>query len=329
MIWSFRARPYHSGMTELVPRGPVVIAGGSGFLGVSLATHLSQSGIPTVILSRSAPKVSGQWRHVVWDARTLDAWAGELDGAVGLVNLVGRSVDCIKSPDYQDEILRSRVEATHVLGAGVKAVGHPPPVWVQMSTAHIYGDPPTVMCDEDSPFGFGFAPFVGQAWEEAFRNAVLPTQRQVIFRTSFVIGRNRGAGGGALRRLRTLVRFGLGGTVGSGEQGVSWIHETDMNRLFERALFDGHMQGAYIATAPNPVAQHAFMRSLRKALGVPIGLPAFSWMVRVGAPLLMRTDPELALYGRFLISRRLREEGFEFQFPDLDGALADLCAPLR
>ena len=216
--------------------GPVVIAGGSGFLGISLATHLAASGRSIVVLSRHPPKPSGPWRHVSWDARTLGEWRRELDGASGLVNLVGRSVDCIKTPDHQDEILRSRVEATRVLGLAVRTVDSPPPVWVQMSTAHIYGDPPHVTCTEESPFGYGLAPFVGRAWEDEFRASVLASQRPVILRTSFVIGRDRGAGGGALARLRMLVRLGLGGTVGSGTQGMSWIHETDMNRLFERAL---------------------------------------------------------------------------------------------
>ncbi len=107
---------------------------------------------------------------------TLGEWRRELDGAVGLVNLVGRSVDCIKTPDSQDEILRSRVEATRVLGLAVRSVDSPPPVWVQMSTAHIYGDPPQVTCTEDSPLGYGLAPFVGRAWEEEFRASVLPNQ---------------------------------------------------------------------------------------------------------------------------------------------------------
>jgi uncharacterized protein (TIGR01777 family) len=305
---------------------PVVIAGGSGFLGVSLATHLAAAGTPVVLLSRNPPRVEGPWRHVSWDARALGEWCRELDGASGMVNLTGRTVDCVKTPDHQDEILRSRVEATRVLGLAVRAVASPPPVWVQMSTAHIYGDPPSVLCTEDSPFGFGLAPFVGRAWEEAFAASVLPSQRPVILRTSFVIGRDRGAGGGALSRLRTLVRLGLGGAVGSGQQGMSWIHEADMNRLFERGLTDARMQGAYIATAPNPVAQRDFMRELRRVMKMPIGLPAFSWMVRLGAPLLLRTDPELALYGRYLTSRRLREEGFEFRFPELRPALADLIA---
>ena len=98
-----------------------------------------------------------------------------------------------------------------------------------------------------------------------------------------------------------------------------------MNRMFERALTDLNMQGVYIATAPNPVSQRAFMREMRKAVGVPIGLPAFGWMVRVAAPLL-GTDPELALYGRYLVSRRLREMQFEFRFPELRDALSDVLA---
>jgi uncharacterized protein (TIGR01777 family) len=301
-----------------------VIAGGSGFLGVSLATHLASEGWSVVILSRKPPVIDGPWRHQRWDARSLGEWSRTLDGASGLINLVGRSVDCIKTPDHLDEILRSRVEATRVLGLAVRSIEKPPPVWVQMSTAHIYGDPPHVTCTEDSALGYGLAPFVGQAWEREFDHSVLPTQRGVVLRTSFVIGRNRGVGGGALARLLTLVRCGLGGPVASGTQGMSWIHETDLNRLFERALSDGGMQGRYIASAPHPVPQREFMRALRRAVGMPIGLPAFAWMVRIGAPLLMKTDPELAIYGRYVVSQRLQAASFTFTFPHLEAALRDL-----
>jgi NAD dependent epimerase/dehydratase family enzyme len=110
---------------------------------------------------------------------------------------------------------------------------------------------------------------------------------------------------------------------------MSWIHELDMNRLFERGLTDATMTGPYIASSPNPVSQRQFMRTLRRALRMPIGLPASAWMVRIGAPLLMRTDPDLALYGRYVIPQRLSKEGFEFRFPDLSNALADLLAPAR
>jgi uncharacterized protein (TIGR01777 family) len=235
------------------------------------------------------------------------------------VNLAGRTVDCVKTPDHCDEILRSRVEATRVLGQALRRVRQPPPVWLQMSTAHRYGDPPESVCDEDAAFGYGLAPFVGEAWEEAHEHALLSGMRSVVLRTSFVLGR----GGGALPNLARLARVGLGGKVGGGRQGISWIHERDMNRLFERAISDERMKGAYIATAPNPVPNVAFMRALRRALRMPVGLPAAAWMVRLGAPVL-GTDPELALFGRYCISRRLGEEGFVFDFPEIEAAFRDL-----
>ncbi len=298
----------------------IVVAGGTGFLGLNLARSLIDLNYDVVLLSRNPPTDSGKWKHHLWDGRTLGDWVSQLDGAGAIVNLAGKSVDCIKTPDHCDEILRSRVEATLVLGRAIRKIKKPPSVWVQMSTAHRYGDPPVVVCDEDSVFGFGLAPTVGKAWEDAFRESVLPEIRQVILRTSFVLGRN----GGALTRLVKLAKWGLGGTVGHGQQGISWIHETDMNRLFERAISDKSMQGAYLATAPNPVSNKEFMRALRKAIKMPIGLPAFNWMVRIGAPLILNTDPELALFGRYCISRRLKEEGFQFKYSDIQSALQNI-----
>lgn len=315
------------GTSNSIPLGKVLIAGGNGFLGVSLAHALAERGIAVVIVSRSPPQCTGPWTHVVWNGRTVDDWAHELEGAAAVVNLAGRSVDCIKSPDRCDEIPRSRVEATRALGIAMRSVANPPAVWVQMSTAHIYGDPPTAICTEDSALGYGLAPDVGRAWEEAYRSSALPSQRQVILRTSFVIGQDRGAGRGAMAKLVPLARFGLGGRVGTGRQGMSWIHEVDMNRLFIRAITEPTMTGVYIASAPNPVPQVEFMRELRQAVRMPLGLPATEWMVRLGARWLLRTDPELALYGRYVVSRRLADERFEFQFPELRTALARELGP--
>jgi len=302
----------------------IVIAGGSGFLGLSMADHFADAGGKVTILSRSRPKGSGRWAHTTWDGRTLGKWAESLDGADAVVNLAGRTVNCVKTPDHQDEILRSRVESTLVLGQAMRAVKSPPPVWVQMSTAHIYGDPPSAVCDEDSVVGMGFAPTIGRAWEAAFHQSKLSSQRGVLMRTSFVIGRNRGAGGGALGTLGLIARLGLGGRVGSGTQGMSWIHEDDINALFADAITNNARSGMYIVSAPYPVSQVEFMSTLRRVIKMPIGLPAFEWMVRIGAPLVLRTDPELALYGRYVVSKRLAAEGFEFKFPTLMTALTDL-----
>ncbi len=311
-------------MTTELKDKRIVIAGGSGFLGLSMAEAFSRCGADVTILSRSVPKASGDWKHALWDGRTAGDWVSVIDGCDALVNLAGRTVNCIKTPDHRDEILRSRVESTWVLGEAMRKVAKPPPTWVQMSTAHIYGDPPSAVCTEKSAEGYGLAPTVARAWESAFEESRLSNQRGVVMRTSFVVGRDRGAGGGALGTLGLIAKLGLGGKVASGTQGMSWLHEDDINAIFARAIVDDSMSGVYIVSSPTPESQADFMRTLRRVIGMPIGLPAFAWMVRVGAPLFIRTDPELVLYGRYVIPRRLMDEGFEFQFPELEPALRDL-----
>ena len=302
----------------------VVIAGGSGFLGVSLGKALRAGGYGVTVLSRSQPAGETDW--VRWDGRRLGDWVDALDGAAAVVNLAGRSVDCRKTPDRCDEILRSRVESTRAIGQACERLGpgRRPAVWVQMSTAHIYGDPPEAVCDESSALGHGLAPDVGRAWEAALAESRQPGQRTVRLRTSFVIGRDRGAGCGALGRLVPLARLGLGGRVGRGRQGFSWIHEDDFNAIVGRAIEDGSMSGAYIVSGPQPVSQAAFMRALRGAVGMPIGLPTPAWAVRLGARWVLDTDPDLALYGRYVVPQRLLDEGFAFAFPEIGAALRNL-----
>jgi len=237
------------------------------------------------------------------------------------VNLVGRTVDCRKTAANKAEILRSRVDSVAVLGAAVRECARPPAVWVQAGTAHIYGDTEDEILDESSRIGTGFAPEVGVAWEAALREHAPASVRTVVLRISFVMGRN----GGALRTLSRLARLGLGGSTGTGRQYISWIHEADLYRIIGRAMADETMRGAYVVTAPNPVSNRDFMRMLRHAVHRP-------WSPRVPAPIVrlgsivLRTDPELALLGRRCVPTRLLGEGFVFDYPELDLALADLLA---
>lgn len=209
-----------------------------------------------------------------------------------------------------------------MIGQALKEIENRPKVWVQMSTAHIYGDPPSQVCTESSTLGYGLAPAVGRAWEQAFLEALPEEIRGVRLRTSFVMGRH----GGALKSLRRIVRMGLGGPIGSGRQGVSWIHEFDLNELIVRAIEDKSFNGPYIASAPNPVSNKEFMRELRRVTGVPLGMPAPGYLAKIGAHFIFRTDPELALYGRYVKSERLGPEGFQFKFPELRGALLELLS---
>lgn len=310
-------------MDENTPRKKLLIAGGSGYLGTAFVRHLIEhdpDGWEIVILSRSRPSVvdsAGHVSHAPWDGRTNGEWVEELRDCTHVLNLAGRSVDCRKTPARCDEILRSRVESTLVLGEAFRSLGHSPDVWVQMSTAHIYGDPPSAVCDESSPFGYGLAPTVGKAWEEAFERSCPEHSRRVVLRTSFVLGPR----GGAFPTLRRVAKLGLGGRVGSGTQGISWIHERDMCRVFEDALTNASRDGVYIATAPEPASYSDFMRGLRKRLGQPIALPGPALGLRLMCATVLDTDPELVLYGRYCVPKRLLDEGFEFEYSTLDQVL--------
>lgn len=306
-------------MTEIKDK-KVVIAGGTGFLGQAFAKHLEVASQPVVVLGRHKPAGEYAGRFVQWDGRTIGDWASELDGALAVVNLTGRTVDCRKTPDRCDEILRSRVDSVNVIGEALRACEGRPPVWVQAATAHIYGDPPDAVCDESAEPGYGLAPFVAQRWEDALSAACPSDVRSVVLRTSFVLGTS----GGAFPVLRRLARLGLGGKIGIGKQWISWLHIDDMVRILMRAIDEPAMSGVYNVTAPRAATNADFMRSLRRAIGMPIGLPSPGWLVRLGAATLIDTDPELPLYGRNVVPKRLLDEGYQFEHGDLDTALQAL-----
>jgi uncharacterized protein (TIGR01777 family) len=212
-----------------------------------------------------------------------------------------------------------------VLGQAVRTVRSPPPIWIQSATAHIVGDPEPkdTICDEATPPGpmSEMAPRVGVAWEQAFTESKLEDQRGVILRISFVLGPH----GGALRRLKWLTRLGLGGTVGSGDQWISWIHQDDLDRLIICAIEDDSYNGVYVVTAPEPVTNRQFMRAMRRAYRRPWSPPAPAIGVRLACRFILNTDPELALLGRRCIpSRLVKEHNFPFRYPTLDQALENL-----
>ena len=298
----------------------VIIFGGTGFIGLSLAKHLAEKGIKPILVARNRPKKATGFDFVQWDAFSLGEWMHAIEGTKAIVNLTGKTVDCIKTPDNCDLILRSRVDSTKIIGEALRQLKNPPKTWIQMSTAHIYGDPPSQLCTEKSSTGYGLAPFVGKSWEKAFSEAIPEGVRGVRLRTSFVIGKN----GGALAELKRITKLGLGGKAGSGKQGMSWIHEFDMNEIIFQSIQNENYKGFYIASSPNPVSNQELMRQIRKVLKMPFGLTAPEFMLRFGAKYIFKTDPELVLYGRYVKSERLEKEGFQFKFPHLKEALKDL-----
>lgn len=214
-------------------------------------------------------------------------------------------------------LTRSRVEPTRALAAASRQ--HRPAVWLQMSTLAIYGDAGEAVLDDSAEPAAGPPQMAGvaTAWEDAAADAA--ADRQVVLRTAVVLDRETPA----FDRLANLTKWGLGGRVGSGPQWFSWLHIDDYLAEVDFVLADETLSGVVHATSPYPVRNAELMASLRAVLRRPPAPPTPEPLVRLGS-VVLRTDPALALTGRRCIPTRLQAAGFEFSFPHLRPALADL-----
>ncbi len=307
----------------------IVIPGGSGHLGTALTGSLRRAGHSVVILSRNVESPG-----LLWDGRTLGGWAQAIDGADVVINLAGRSVDCRYGPRQRQEILRSRVDSTQVIGEAIARAASPPRLWLQASTATIYAHRYDAPNDEhrgilggnepDVPEEWNFSIEVARAWEKALDDAPTPRTRKVKMRTAIVMSAARG---GAFQTMLRHVRLGFG-RFGDGRQFMSWIHERDFQRAVEWLMAHDLVDGAVNLAAPEPLPNADFTRILAEEWGAARLIPTREWMVEVGAWLL-RTEPELVLKSRRVVPKRLLEQGFTFEFPRWTEAARDLCAQMR
>jgi uncharacterized protein len=311
----------------------IVITGGSGQLGQILARHFHARGFAVVTVARHAPAAA--WATIAWDGMRPGEWVKEIAGADAVINLAGRSVNCRYNRANRLEIMQSRILTTRLVGHAIGATSRPPKLWMNASTATIYrhsvdrpmddvegeigGDEPGL------PSTWRFSYDVATSWERAFFDAKTPNTRKIALRSSMIMSPDRG---GVLDTLLNLVRLGLGGAAGSGRQYMSWIHDADFVRAIEFLIARDDLEGCINITAPNPLSNRDFMAGLRQAYGTPIGLPATTWMLEIGA-VFLRTETELILKSRRVVPRRLIEAGFSFQYPDWAPAARDLVERWR
>lgn len=330
----------------------IILAGGSGQVGTILARAFTARGDDVVVLSRNAPPNSSasaganakanamsagkNWRTAAWDARTTGDWTREIDGADVVVNLAGRSVNTRYTDATRRAIMSSRVDSVRAVGDAIGAAARPPRVWLQMSTATIYAHRFDAANDEltgiiggnepDAPAKWGFSIDVARNWEGAATqfatDARMPNTRLVLMRTSMVMSPDRD---GIFDTLLGLTRRGLGGSAAGGRQYVSWIHDADFIRAVDWLITRDDIAGPVNLASPNPLPYTEFMRALRDAAGVRIGLPATRLMLEVGA-IFMRTETELVLKSRRVVPTRLLTSGFSFTHPAWSEASRDLVA---
>ncbi|RDI38496.1 hypothetical protein DFR59_11738 [Falsibacillus pallidus] len=289
----------------------VVIAGGTGFIGQYLKEKFTEDGYKVFIISRRSPNI--QWED---EPGILKA----LEDAEVLINLAGKSVDCRYNEKNKREIFRSRTQTTEILGNALLKCENPPALWLNSSTATIYRhaeDRP--MTEEGGEIGSGFSVEVAKEWEKYFFGFDLPKTRQAALRIAIVLGPD----GGVMGPFKNLVKFGLGGHQGPGNQKFSWIHIEDLHQIMLFLMEREDLSGVFNCSAPNPVDNRKLMELLRKNMNMKWGLPSPKWMLEMGA-VFIKTETELILKSRWVLPERLLKEGYTFRYPQLNQALENI-----
>lgn len=311
----------------------IVIPGGSGQVGTVLARHFHAEGHEVIVFSRSRKNLP--WKVVQWDGQTLGAWVKELEGADALINLTGRVVHCRYNYKNRCEIWSSRTRSVRILGKALSSLTIPPRVWLQAGTATIYEHRFDAPHDEytaviggtetNSPEKWKFSIDVARAWEGEFALIDAPRTRKVILRSAMTMSDEKDS---IFDYLLWLVRMGIGGTAGSGNQYISWIHYEDFINAIKFLIANDQIAGAVNLASPHPLPNKDFMSLLRQAWGQKLALPVYEWMLEIGA-VFLRTESELVLKSRRVVPGRLLDAGFQFQFPSWETASQDLCARWR
>lgn len=300
---------------------PIVIAGGSGFLGQPLARALAQDGHEVVILTRRSPAMGRDGsRAVEWTPDgSVGPWAATVSGAAAVINLAGESIAAKRWTVAQKQRIRdSRVLATRSLAGAIERAPTPPAVFISGSATGYYGPLGDEIVTEEHRAGTDFLAHVAVDWEAEAMTAQART-RVVCVRTGIVLARD----GGALPKMLPPFRVGAGGPVGSGRQYWSWIHRQDWIDLVRFAIRDPAVTGPLNATAPAPVTNAEFARALGRVLRRPAVMPAPAFALKL---LLGEMAEALLLSGQRAVPAKAERLGYAFTFARLDDALRALFA---
>ena len=312
----------------------IIIAGGSGFIGEEMIRYFGKDNA-IVILTRQVPNSSNNRNQytsltsnelsnttfIQWDGKTIGPWQKELEAADIIVNMAGKSVNCRYTAKNKKEIVDSRINATNIIGEAIHQLVQPPKLWINASSATIYRHAEDKPQDElTGEIKDDFSVRVCKQWEETLYEQRTPFTRKVALRMAITLG-----SGGVMIPYFNLLKFGLGGKQGSGKQMYSWVHIEDTCRMIEYLYEHDELEGTFNCSSPNPVSNEQFMKTLRKVTITKIGLPAFEWMLNLGA-IIIGTETELVLKSRWVVPTKMLQAGFTFKYPHLKDALEQVIA---
>lgn len=297
----------------------VTITGATGRVGIALVERLRARGDAVTVLSRSGQRALDRLppgvEAVAWDPKARPAPADALMGRDAVVHLAGEDVGRRWTEEVKREIRTSRELGTRNLVEGLAAAQPRPGLLVSASGSNCYGPRGDERVDEAQGPGYDFLAQVCVAWEREARRAQDHGVRVVSVRTGPVLDKEAGA----LAKMLTPFRLGVGGPVAGGDQYVPWIHLEDVVGLYLAVLDSTTFQGAINASAPEPVTNKVFSKALGRAINRPALVPVPGLAVRA----LYGEMAQLVTEGVRMVPGRAAELGYAFAHPDLDEALSD------
>ena len=295
----------------------ILVTGATGLIGRSLCRSLADDRHNIITLSRLAGKSGQGFETHQWDPQTGPPPEAALKGVDAVINLAGEPLDAKRWSDEQKRVIRdSRVVTTRNLVAGLRPMAARPSVLVSASAVGYYGDRGDEQLEETSPPGRGFMCDVCREWEQEAERAKESGIRVVQARTGVVLSRE----GGALPKMLTPFKLGLGGRLGDGKQWFPWIHIDDIVGIFRHAIFTSSLAGPVNGAAPEAVTNSEFTRELARAVHRPAFMPVPATALRV----LMGEMSDVLLAGQRTVPAAALSSGYEFRHPLLARTLADL-----
>ncbi|MRX73902.1 TIGR01777 family protein [Bacillus lacus] len=294
----------------------IAIAGGSGFIGKHLADALLKEGHEVFILTRSRKNSSNGIQYVQWMSEGTSP-ESELKDTDVFINLAGKSINTRWTEQAKKEIIDSRVKAARETGRILSVLESKPATLINASAVGAYGADVTQSFTEDSPVADeDFLSHTVRIWEEEAKNAAAPGMRTVLCRFGIILDQHDGA----LPPMLLPYKLFAGGTVGSGEQWLSWIHIQDVVKLILFVIQEESIEGPVNFTSPNPVQMKEFGKTIAKVTGKPHWLPAPSFAINT----LMGEMSDLILKGQRVLPKKALEHGYSFHFPDLEHSLKNI-----
>jgi hypothetical protein len=298
----------------------ILIAGSTGFVGTHLTKFLLEKGFEITGVSRSAdhPRIRHPaYRHVAGDTSRQGSWQDWVSRSDAIVNLAGRSIFGIWTEKTKKDIHDSRILTTrHIVDAIPPDAAHM--TLCSTSAVGYYGDRGDQTLTETDPPGSGFLAEVGKAWESAALEAQKKGVRVVIVRFGVILGK----GGGAIEKMLPVFRACLGGPIGDGNQWFPWIHLDDSVAGISFLMENPSCTGAFNFTAPNPVINRKFAKTLASVLGRPAFMPVPAFMVRT----FLGEFGNVFLSSHRAVPEKLISAGYPFKFPQLSEALKEIVS---